>query len=193
MQEEWRLPNPVENVRKLKFDEKEMHFLNKAEIERLLQACKESKSTCLTQVVELCLRTGARWGESNQLTAGDIKIEQKRAWIVFEGTKSGKVRRVPINTTFARQLRGNQIGSARLFQDCLSAFRRALGKAKIELPAGQATHVLRHSFASHYMMNGGDILKLQKLLGHSTVLMAMPYAHLASEALDDVLDKQALN
>ena len=43
------------------------------------------------------------------------------------------------------------------------------------------------------MMNGGDLLRLQKLLGHSTVIMTMRYAHLAPDALEDVLDKHALS
>ena len=97
-----------------------------------------------------------------------------------------------IEPSFARYLRGDQIGNVPLFKDTLSAFRRAVEKSNIELPAGQATHVLRHTFASHYVMNGGDVLKLQKLLGHSTIIMTMRYAHLAPEALEDVLEKHAL-
>lgn len=177
--DEWRQDNPVANVRKIKFDEKDMRYLNKEEIGWLLAACKESKSTSLYKVVEICLRTGARWGEANSLSPNDIKIEDERAWICFEGTKSGKVRTIPVEPDFARYIRGSQIGRGVLFKDCLSAFRRALEKTNIDLPAGQATHVLRHTFASHYMMNGGDLLKLQKLLGHSTVVMTMRYAHLA--------------
>ena len=47
------------------------------------------------------------------------------------------------------------------------------------------THVLRHSFASHFMMNGGNILTLQKILGHSTLAMTIRYAHLAPDYLDE--------
>lgn len=32
----------------------------------------------------------------------------------------------------------------------------------VALPRGQKSHVLRHTFASHFMMNGGNILTLQK-------------------------------
>jgi site-specific recombinase XerD len=38
---------------------------------------------------------------------------------------------------------------------------------------GQLTHILRHTFASHYMMAGGDILSLQRILGHSSITMTM--------------------
>jgi site-specific recombinase XerD len=38
-------------------------------------------------------------------------------------------------------------------------------------------HDLRHSFASNYMMNGGNVFDLQKLLGHTDIKMTMRYAH----------------
>ncbi len=44
-------------------------------------------------------------------------------------------------------------------------------------------HCLRHTFASHFMMAGGNILTLQKLLGHSDLKMTMVYAHLAPDFL----------
>jgi len=39
-------------------------------------------------------------------------------------------------------------------------------------------HDLRHTFASHFMMNGGNLYTLQKLLGHSDIQTTMIYAHL---------------
>lgn len=79
------------------------------------------------------------------------------------------------------------------FSNSINAFGRALRAAKIDLPKGQAAHVLRHSFASHFVMNGGDILTLQKILGHSTVNMTMRYAHLSVSHLLVVVEKNPLN
>lgn len=78
------------------------------------------------------------------------------------------------------------------FSNSINAFGRVPRAAKIELPKGQAAHVLRHSFASHFMMNGGDILTLQKLLGHSSINMTMRYAHLSDSHFLEVLHKNAL-
>jgi|GEM_PF-592313 site-specific recombinase XerD len=42
------------------------------------------------------------------------------------------------------------------------------------------------TFASHFIMNGGDVLSLQKALGHSTLAMTLKYAHLSPDHLNDV-------
>ena len=43
-------------------------------------------------------------------------------------------------------------------------------------------HDLRHTFASWYMMNGGDLYELAKILGHSNIKMTERYAKLAKTA-----------
>ena len=45
-------------------------------------------------------------------------------------------------------------------------------------------HDLRHSFASHFVMNGGSINDLQGMLGHSSPMMTQRYAHLAPGYLE---------
>jgi site-specific recombinase XerD len=40
-------------------------------------------------------------------------------------------------------------------------------------------HDLRHTFASWYMMNGGDLYELAKILGHANIKMTERYAKLA--------------
>jgi integrase len=42
-------------------------------------------------------------------------------------------------------------------------------------------HDMRHTFASHYVMNSGNVYDLQQILGHSDTKMTMRYAHLAPE------------
>ncbi|KRV01105.1 hypothetical protein AN456_07760 [Pseudomonas aeruginosa] len=53
------------------------------------------------------------------------------------------------------------------------------------------THILRHTFTSHYMIGGGDTLALQRILGHSsmtmTMTMTMRYAHLSPEHLESAM------
>nr|WP_275668052.1 tyrosine-type recombinase/integrase [Photobacterium phosphoreum] len=59
-------------------------------------------------------------------------------------------------------------------------------------PHSQATHVLRHTFASHFMMNGGNLLVLRQILGHSSVNQTMVYAHLSPTHLEDAVSKNLL-
>ena len=73
----------------------------------------------------------------------------------------------------------------RIFGPAWGAFREGIERAGIDLPDGQMTHVLRHTFASHFMMGGGNILTLQKILGHQSLTMTMRYAHLAPDHLQE--------
>ena len=106
--------------------------------------------------------------------------------ITFSGTKSGKVRSVPITADLEVKIRQHwkQHGQPNA---AITSFRRALAKTTIQLPKGQAAHSLRHTFASHFIQNGGNILTLQKILGHSSLAMTMRYAHLAPDHLQDAV------
>jgi integrase len=57
-----------------------------------------------------------------------------------------------------------------------TAFASALTRAGIE---GFRFHDLRHTFASHYMMRGGQLYDLKEILGHSDIEMTARYAHLS--------------
>ena len=56
-------------------------------------------------------------------------------------------------------------------------------------PLPHPWHALRHTFASHYVMQGGNILALQKILGHADLRMTLIYAHLAPDFLDGEMDR----
>lgn len=180
---EWNQQNPLSKLKAIKFDETELAWLTKEQIKRLMVELENSTNPSVLVVARICLATGARWGEAEGLTG--LQVRDGR--ITFSKTKSGKTRSVPYkDAVIENYVRGK---TGRLFVSCAGAFRKAIERAKIELPAGQLTHVCRHTFASHYLMNGGDILTLQKILGHSTLAMTMRYAHFAPEHLADTPEK----
>ncbi len=79
-----------------------------------------------------------------------------------------------------------------LFSSCRKAFAQAIKRTGLTFPEGQMTHILRHTFASHFMMNGGNILVLKQILGHADIKETMRYAHFAPEHLDDAITKKPL-
>lgn len=97
---------------------------------------------------------------------------------------------VSLNAHLEKRYGDDRAIAERFFMYGYGAFREAVDKSGLTLPRGQLTHVLRHTFASHFIMNGGNILVLQKILGHSSLTMTMRYAHLAPEHLQEA---KALN
>ncbi|WP_433587792.1 site-specific integrase [Providencia alcalifaciens] len=181
----WSLPNPLAGLPTFKVDESMVTFLYKDEIKVLLDALAESKSDSVLMIAKICLSTGARWSEAENLESSQVTPYR----ITYKNTKSKKVRTVPISKELYNEIPKKR---GKLFTPCRKSFERTVNKVGIELPEGQCTHVLRHTFASHFMMNGGNILVLRDILGHSDIKMTMIYAHFAPSHLEDAVTKNPL-
>ncbi|TVZ38702.1 site-specific recombinase XerD [Alteromonadaceae bacterium 2753L.S.0a.02] len=176
---EWHQPNPFADIRRVKTDDTELAYLELNQIEELLEALDNCRGSHAGITARVCLATGARWSEAATLKASQVKNNR----ITFAKTKSGRVRTVPIAPDLAKLIKINSP-----LVNGYSAFKRTVkNKLNIDLPAGQLSHVLRHTFASHFVMNGGNILTLQKILGHADIKMTMRYAHLAPEHLQEAV------
>lgn len=182
---QWKKENPLKKIRQIKITERELSFLSIEQIRELLDAL----SNDALLIAKICLATGARWSEAEGLKISQLRNNQ----IQFSETKSGKNRSVPVSEELIallhghlkKQYRSHGSTAERFFIYSYPAFRVAVEKAGLTLPKGQLTHVLRHTFASHFIMNGGNILVLQKILGHGSLIMTMRYAHLAAEHLQE--------
>lgn len=177
---EWTLPNPLENIREFDQTEKEMAWLNNEKIKALINACHTHGNPELTLIVKTCLSTGARWNEAAKLRPSQISKYK----ITYTNTKGKKNRTVPISKELYDEL---TILDEKEFDPCYKQFYRVLRLANITLPEGQMTHVLRHTFASHFMMGGGNIIVLQRILGHSDIRVTMRYAHFAPDHLEEAI------
>ncbi|HGB1938642.1 TPA: tyrosine-type recombinase/integrase [Salmonella enterica subsp. diarizonae serovar 50:k:z35] len=169
--------NPLRGIRKLRIKNTEMAFLSDEEIERLLERLEGDAR----RVAILCLSTGARWSEAAGLRGEHIVGNR----VTFFNTKNGKSRTVPVDDSVLKLIKTRKTG--KLYQVDYIQFREILKEVKPDLPKGQATHVLRHTFATHFMMNGGNIITLQRILGHATIQQTMTYAHFAPDYLADAV------
>lgn len=180
----WKRANPLKNVRAFKVQECELSYLKTEQIKILLDRLKQSQNRDVTLLTKVCLSTGARWGEGESL-----RISQVNSGLIqFVKTKSSKARAVPITKELEEELKAHHLAHSddeRIFGSAYSAFREGMIDAKLKLSDGQLTHILRHTFASHFIMNGGNIVVLQKLLGHHSLAMTMRYAHLAPDHLQE--------
>ena len=183
----WTKANPYADVKKLKFQSASVTYLEFDEICRLLAAMDSSRNPHVKTITEICLSTGCRWGEAQGLTRANVHAGK----VHFIKTKNGLNRSVPISEDLEKRLI-NGAAHGPLFGSSMDAFKKAAERAKIKLPKGQKTHVLRHSFASHFMMNGGNLLDLNKILGHKTIDMTMVYAHLSPSHLAEAVKRNPL-
>lgn len=176
--------HPLKGMRKLKINSHEMAFLSSDDVNKLLSSLHGDD----LKAVKLGLATGGRWGEINSIKRSAV-IKHK---ITYINTKNGKNRTVPISEDLYNEItEGNNpvlLGNANYREVC-----RVLNELFPWLPDGQAVHVLRHTFASHFMMNGGNIITLQRILGHSTITQTMAYAHFAPDHLYDAVRLNPIN
>lgn len=138
--------------------------------------------------------TGLRIGEAQGLRGGDVRLSERRI-TVHDGTRrlktTGSVRDVPIPEPLARLLAehltrypirpsdflfGSPYSDYRAARRMFTRSCRRAGLHKVTL------HDLRHTFAVHAAQSGVPIPRIQKLLGHATVAMAMRYMKHAPEA-----------
>lgn len=174
----WSGGNPLAALRPVRVDVPELSWLTLDQVRLLFEALRQSSNPDVLLVSRLSLATGARWSEARGLAFKDLR----NGMVTFHRTKSGKSRSVPVDEALFEALSGRLRRGP--FCSCYSAFRSALVRSGIQLPAGQMAHVLRHTFAAHFVQGGGDILTLQKILGHSSVQVTMRYAHLSPGFLE---------
>ncbi len=184
------------------------------EIDTLLQIAK-LKGDLYYTIYLTSIYTGMRQGEVAGLRRSDLNFETRLICVgrSFNGpTKNGETRFVPILDPLFEPLKRwltshsfeyvfpNSVGnlftnSARIFDDC---FHDCLKEAGLKpyfdgkrLRPYVTYHDLRHTFASHWVMRGGSLFKLQQILGHQSMDMTLRYSHLSPTAFQE--DHSRLN
>ncbi|MFL7036289.1 tyrosine-type recombinase/integrase [Vibrio lentus] len=183
---DFNAPHPLKDLKQPAPNRSEMTYLTTYQIDALLSAVQSHPE--LSKIVDICLSTGSRWRET--VTLKPMNLSPYR--IRFTNTKTGKPRTVPISEELYKKLQTNVSGN--LFSyDPQKELYEIMDSLEFNLPKGQKVHVLRHTFASHFIMNGGNILTLKEILGHASITQTMTYAHLAPDHLIDAVKLNPLS
>jgi integrase/recombinase XerC len=81
---------------------------------------------------------------------------------------------------FLSQRTGTRL-SARQIQNIVAGFLQ-----RVADDAGLSTHSLRHSFATHLLDAGADLMAVKEMLGHVSLSTTRIYTHIARERLKQV-------
>jgi integrase len=183
-------------------------YLTVAEAKRLVNAVDPE----YRPLVQAALQTGARYGELCRFAVADFMIvEQKRpggdrasvGMIHVAKSKSGKKRDIILTeegTAFFKQLTAGRAGNELMLRHSngkpfgdshqIHPIADACDRAKI-VPR-ISFHGLRHTWASHAVMNGVQLIVVARNLGHAdTRMVEKHYAHLAPSYIADAIQQGA--
>ena len=202
--------NPADQVEVKRPDDQRDRYLSQDELGRMKQALDEkvyrkgtnefNKTFCrLRLIVLIAVTTGMRASEIFGLRWSDVMYNEGLLAVRVK-LKGGKMRYAPMLPELAAELRrftprpvqDNVVfianrndwifppkGTAKSGRQRVEgSFEDLLKRAGIE---DFRFHDLRHTFASWYMMKGGDLYELAKILGHSNIKMTERYAKLARQ------------
>lgn len=199
--------NPMEAVEKPRCPKKVMRFFSSDEVQQMLNCWDTHTYSGLRNktIMLLFLGTGIRRAELAGLMVSDIRWDID--CIMIRG-KGGKERTVPISAELRRALstyiavRDRWMAGAE--RPCKALFLSVQYRQQLT-PAGVwsvfakspltgeriSPHTWRHTFGRCWILNGGSIVSLQQILGHSDIATTRKYIYLASE--DVAIENQQFN
>jgi len=190
--------NPMRNVDTPKVPQTYPQVLSEEQIKRLLKACNRSTwvGTRNCTMLLTFLDTGIRLSELIGLNLEDVNLQN---WTIrVRNGKGSKERYVFIGRSLSRALRRwidvrgvscpdpaffiTSNGHRHDLRNVERIIERLAKKAGLN-GVRVTPHILRHTFATHYIQNGGDPFSLQRILGHSDIKTTMIYVNLAGVGL----------
>lgn len=184
----WRRVEPFEGV-----DAARVRYLTLAEATRLINGCAPD----FRRLVRGALETGARYGELMALKVSDFNPDS--GTVTVRQSKSAKPRHVVLTQDGAAFFRSATTGKAGDKFMFLKANGEPWKKDHQKEPMADANkrgkitppisfHGLRHTWASHAVMNGVPFMVVAKNMGHSdTRMVEKHYGHLAPSYVADAI------
>jgi len=197
--------NPAQNLSALKTPSKIPQFLEQKAVTEYLTS---QTSTDFSEIrdhllVQILYFTGMRRGELITLQEKNIDLHQDYIKVLGKGNKE---RLIPIGFELKNSLKNFIFSKKAKFEDLEHDFLLVTDKGKPIYPgfvykkvkaviasistlSKQSPHVLRHSFATHLINNGADLMTIKELLGHSSLQSTQVYTHNSIERLKEVYSK----
>lgn len=177
------------------------------EVDSIKAIIDESSNPLHTAIIEVLYSTGARCNEVRNMNLEDVNFTERA--ITIRGGKGGKDRIVLLSEraakvlknyihTYRKQLLDRARSRKQLPEDSDKAIfvsnrgtrvsnrtiQHFISKLSQEAGVKRTTpHMLRHSFASHLVMNNTNIRVVQQLLGHASLDTTQIYANITPEYL----------
>ncbi len=189
--------NPTERVRHPRLRKKIPSFLTVEEVKAMINTFDEEKELKYKTIISVLYFCGLRVSELCNLRVEDVSFYPPYIKVVMG--KGNKDRLVPISDSIIPLLekyverykpkvyfiesRGKSIHPATVFRIVKRAAQRAGITKKIH------PHTLRHSFATHLIMNNVNVKIVQELLGHANLSTTSIYLHVADKEKFDAVKK----
>ena len=174
-------------------DNRVEHYLDEAQLTRLLKILKHDPCRSVCQIALFALATGCRQGEALQAAWSQIDKNQRIWRIPAHNTKSGKSRTVPLNETAMEVL--DELTTEGQYEHLFINFdshkpfvhirhtwirlRKKAGLPHLRF------HDLRHSAASLLIQSGASLYLVQQILGHSNPITTQRYSHVSMQTLHE--------
>src|SRR6266487_4484115 len=190
---EWELleESPMQGMKFLRENNARTRYLSLEECQRLIASCFAPH---IRAIVTVALHSGMRSGEILNLRWYDLDFAS--GFILVRDSKNGASRHVPMDATLSALFRAypHRLGTDLVFSsrcgghivDVRTGFLNSCKRAEL---TDLHFHDLRHTFASQFVMAGGDLYILKEILGHKSPAMAARYAHVSPTYLIKSIDR----
>ncbi len=197
--------NPARSVTLRRLPPTTPSFLTEAEKRRLLKELRGRSSKLARRdrlIIELFLGTGIRLRELVDLDVDNVDLDAKHLRVCSKGgvpqVKFLKSTLRSLLRAYLKERRRQGAGECRalfLSNRALRLSERQVSRrldhwlqaARIDKKL--SPHALRHTFATHLYRRTGDILVVQRALGHRDLSTTQIYTHLVDDALEDALER----
>ena len=192
--------HPMKHVKTPKVPQRDMPFFSDAEIARLLAALRQPTAVGQRNyaLAVLLLDTGMRVSELIHMEMQDLHLSQGYFSVIGQGDKQ---RAIPLGRSSCKVLldylrkhrpepslpqcdnvfltrTGGPLRPDYVYQIISHACRQVGITGKRLGP-----HTCRHTFARSFLLNGGDLITLQRILGHTSLEVVKIYVNLQTEDL----------